>query len=41
MSELSYSASDVREQKKPWGRSEFHLVVPSGVCFQFYEHEVP
>jgi hypothetical protein len=23
---------------KPWGRREFHLIVPSGVCFQFYEH---
>lgn len=24
---------------KPWGRREFHLIVPSGVCLQFYEHE--
>ncbi|MGC9992323.1 MAG: VOC family protein [Candidatus Cybelea sp.] len=24
---------------KPWGRREFHVIVPSGVCFQFYEHE--
>lgn len=23
---------------KPWGRREFHVIVPSGVCFQFYEH---
>ena len=22
---------------KPWGRREFHLIVPSGVCFQFYQ----
>lgn len=21
---------------KPWGRREFHMIVPSGVCFQFY-----
>jgi catechol 2,3-dioxygenase-like lactoylglutathione lyase family enzyme len=25
---------------KSWGRREFHMVVPSGVCLQFYEHEV-
>lgn len=25
---------------KPWGRREFHLIVASGVCLQFYEHEV-
>lgn len=24
---------------KAWGRREFHLIVPSGVCFQFYQHE--
>jgi catechol 2,3-dioxygenase-like lactoylglutathione lyase family enzyme len=24
---------------KAWGRREFHLIVPSGVCFQFYHHE--
>ncbi len=24
-------------ETKPWGRLEFHLIVPSGVCFQFYE----
>lgn len=24
---------------KPWGRREFHVVTPSGVCFQFYETE--
>jgi catechol 2,3-dioxygenase-like lactoylglutathione lyase family enzyme len=22
-------------QVKPWGRREFHVIVPSGVCFQF------
>jgi uncharacterized glyoxalase superfamily protein PhnB len=21
---------------KSWGRREFHMIVPSGVCFQFY-----
>lgn len=21
---------------KPWGRREFHIIVPSGVCLQFY-----
>ena len=24
---------------KVWGRREFHLITPSGVCFQFYEKE--
>jgi catechol 2,3-dioxygenase-like lactoylglutathione lyase family enzyme len=24
---------------KAWGRREFHLIVPSGVCLQFYEAE--
>ena len=24
---------------KPWGRREFHLIEPSGVCFQFYQRE--
>jgi len=24
---------------KPWGRREFHMIVPSGVCLQFYEQE--
>ena len=24
-------------ETKSWGRREFHLIVPSGVCFQFYE----
>ena len=27
-------------EMKPWGRREFHLIVPSGVCLQFYEDEV-
>ncbi len=25
---------------KPWGRREFHLILPSGVCLQFYQDEV-
>jgi catechol 2,3-dioxygenase-like lactoylglutathione lyase family enzyme len=25
---------------KSWGRREFHMIVPSGVCLQFYELEV-
>ncbi len=24
-------------ERKPWGRREFHMIVPSGVCLQFYE----
>lgn len=28
-------------EEKPWGRVEFHLVEPNGVCFQFYEAEEP
>jgi hypothetical protein len=24
---------------KAWGRREFHMIVPSGVCLQFYENE--
>ncbi len=24
-------------EMKAWGRREFHIVVPSGVCLQFYE----
>jgi hypothetical protein len=27
-------------EMKSWGRREFHMIVPSGVCLQFYEHEV-
>ena len=26
-------------EMKIWGRREFHLIIPSGVCFQFYEVE--
>jgi hypothetical protein len=22
---------------KAWGRREFHMIIPSGVCFQFYQ----
>jgi len=28
-------------EEKPWGRVEFHMVLPSGVCLQFYEAEDP
>ena len=24
---------------KPWGRREFHMIIPSGVCLQFYQQE--
>jgi len=24
---------------KPWGRREFHMIVPSGVCLQFYARQ--
>lgn len=24
-------------EPKPWGRREFHLIVPSGVCLQFHQ----
>lgn len=24
-------------ETKPWGRREFHIIIPSGVCLQFYE----
>lgn len=24
-------------EPKPWGRREFHMILPSGVCFQFYQ----
>ncbi|MDQ2979515.1 MAG: hypothetical protein M3R62_09850 [Acidobacteriota bacterium] len=24
-------------EEKSWGRREFHMIVPSGVCLQFYE----
>ena len=26
-------------EMKAWGRREFHMIVPSGVCLQFYEDE--
>lgn len=26
-------------EMKAWGRREFHLIAPSGVAFQFYQHE--
>jgi hypothetical protein len=27
-------------EMKSWGRREFHMIVPSGVCLQFYENEI-
>ncbi|HWA91763.1 MAG TPA: VOC family protein [Rhizomicrobium sp.] len=24
-------------ETKPWGRREFHMILPSGVCLQFHE----
>jgi hypothetical protein len=24
---------------KSWGRREFHMIIPSGVCLQFYQRE--
>lgn len=27
-------------EMKAWGRREFHMIVPSGVCLQFYQQEV-
>jgi catechol 2,3-dioxygenase-like lactoylglutathione lyase family enzyme len=26
-------------ETKSWGRREFHMIVPSGVCLQFYQQE--
>ena len=26
-------------EQKSWGRREFHMIVPSGVCLQFYQDE--
>ncbi len=26
-------------EQKAWGRREFHMIVPSGVCLQFYERD--
>ena len=26
-------------ETKAWGRREFHLIAPSGICFQFYQRE--
>lgn len=28
-------------EQKAWGRREFHMIVPSGICFQFYQAPVP
>ena len=27
-------------ETKSWGRREFHMILPSGVCFQFYQIDV-
>ena len=26
-------------EMKPWGRREFHMILPSGVCLQFYTQD--
>lgn len=26
-------------ERKAWGRREFHMIVPSGVCLQFYSRD--
>lgn len=26
-------------EAKPWGRREFHMIVPSGVCLQFFQSD--
>lgn len=26
-------------EEKSWGRREFHMIVPSGVCLHFYQEE--
>lgn len=28
-------------EMKMWGRREFHMVLPSGVCLQFYQLDAP
>jgi hypothetical protein len=33
------SAQVGKLEMKFWGRREFHLIAPSGVCFQFYQRE--
>ena len=38
--EYRYIAAKVGAlETKAWGRREFHLIAPSGVCFQFYQRE--
>jgi len=27
-------------EMKAWGRREFHMIVPSGVCLQFYQQQI-
>ena len=26
-------------EQKSWGRREFHVIIPSGVCLQFYQED--
>ena len=26
-------------EQKSWGWREFHMIVPSGVCYQFYQRK--
>ena len=36
--EYRHRSAEVGElEMKAWGRREFHLIAPSGVCFQFYQ----
>jgi hypothetical protein len=38
--EYRHSSAQVGKlEMKFWGRREFHLIAPSGVCFQFYQRE--
>ena len=37
-----YKSIDARVgplERKSWGRVEFHMIIPSGVCFQFHQVE--
>lgn len=29
--------AQVALETKPWGRREFHVILPAGVCLQFYQ----
>lgn len=38
--EYHHCSAKVSElEMKAWGRREFHLIAPSGVCFQFYQRD--